>query len=121
MARPIEARMKYGWCRVNRLVLDTPGTRIFRAPKPTANGALRTSLPILASNLLPRNERTTTFQSTTSAGGGKWFCDICSRMNISLRHSVEGNVSRKGLMSINHDPYAPVAIPRLAKSYNPRD
>jgi hypothetical protein len=29
MARPLEARMKYGWCRVNRPVLDTPGTRIF--------------------------------------------------------------------------------------------
>ncbi len=29
MARSLEARMKYGWCRVNRPVLDTPGTRIF--------------------------------------------------------------------------------------------
>lgn len=29
MARPLEARMKYGWCRVNRPVLDTPGTRVF--------------------------------------------------------------------------------------------
>jgi hypothetical protein len=29
MARPLAARMKYGWCRVNRPVLDTPGTRIF--------------------------------------------------------------------------------------------
>jgi hypothetical protein len=29
MARPLETRMKYGWCRVNRPVLDTPGTRIF--------------------------------------------------------------------------------------------
>ncbi len=29
MARPIETRMKYGWCRVNRPVLDIPGTRIF--------------------------------------------------------------------------------------------
>jgi len=29
MARPLEARMKYGWCRVNRPVLDKPGTRVF--------------------------------------------------------------------------------------------
>jgi len=29
MARPLEARMKYGWCRVIRPVLDTPGNRIF--------------------------------------------------------------------------------------------
>lgn len=29
MARPIATRMKYGFCRVNRPVLDTPGTRIF--------------------------------------------------------------------------------------------
>ena len=33
MARPIEVRMKYGWCRVNRPVLDTPGTRIFSSTK----------------------------------------------------------------------------------------
>ena len=29
MARPLESRMKHGWCRVHRPVLDTPGTRIF--------------------------------------------------------------------------------------------
>ena len=29
MARPIATRMKYGFCRVHRPVLDTPGTRIF--------------------------------------------------------------------------------------------
>lgn len=29
MARPLEARMKYGFCRVTRPVLDTPGVRIF--------------------------------------------------------------------------------------------
>lgn len=29
MARPVQARMKYGWCRVNRPVLDMPGVRIF--------------------------------------------------------------------------------------------
>lgn len=29
MARPLEARMKYGFCRVNRPVLDQPGVRIF--------------------------------------------------------------------------------------------
>jgi len=29
MARPLEARMKYGWCRVHRPVLDTPGNRVF--------------------------------------------------------------------------------------------
>jgi hypothetical protein len=33
MARPLEARMKYGWCRVDRPVLDTPGTRIFSSTK----------------------------------------------------------------------------------------
>jgi hypothetical protein len=33
MARPLEARMKYGWCRVNRPVLDTPGTRIFSSTR----------------------------------------------------------------------------------------
>jgi hypothetical protein len=25
--------MKYGWCRVDRPVLDTPGTRIFSSTK----------------------------------------------------------------------------------------
>ena len=29
MARPLEARMKYGFCRVLRPVLDEPGVRIF--------------------------------------------------------------------------------------------
>lgn len=29
MLRPLEARMKYGFCRVNRPVLDEPGVRIF--------------------------------------------------------------------------------------------
>lgn len=29
MAYPLESRMKYGWCWVNRPVLDTPGTRAF--------------------------------------------------------------------------------------------
>ncbi|MCB1234551.1 MAG: hypothetical protein KDM91_05725 [Verrucomicrobiae bacterium] len=29
MARPIATRMKYGWCRVKRPVLDTPSTRVF--------------------------------------------------------------------------------------------
>ena len=29
MARPVGARMKYGFCRVQRPVLDTPGVRIF--------------------------------------------------------------------------------------------
>jgi len=29
MARPLESRMKYGFCRVNRPVLDEPGVRIF--------------------------------------------------------------------------------------------
>lgn len=29
MDRPLQSRMKYGWCRVNRPVLDTPGVRIF--------------------------------------------------------------------------------------------
>jgi hypothetical protein len=33
MARPLETRMKYGWCRVNRPVLDTPGNRIFSSTK----------------------------------------------------------------------------------------
>lgn len=31
MARPIESRMKYGFCRVNRQGLDRPGTRVFRS------------------------------------------------------------------------------------------
>ena len=29
IARPLEARMKYGFCRVHRPVLDTPGVRVF--------------------------------------------------------------------------------------------
>ncbi len=29
MARPLESRMKYGFCRVFRPVLDTPGVRTF--------------------------------------------------------------------------------------------
>ncbi len=29
MARPIATRMKYGFCRVSRPVLDIPSTRIF--------------------------------------------------------------------------------------------
>ena len=33
MARPLESRMKYGWCRVHRPVLDTPGTRIFSSTR----------------------------------------------------------------------------------------
>ena len=33
MARPLEARMKYGFCRVHRPVLDTPGVRIFSSTK----------------------------------------------------------------------------------------
>jgi hypothetical protein len=33
MARPLGARMKYGFCRVPRPVLDTPGVRIFDSTK----------------------------------------------------------------------------------------
>ncbi len=33
MARPLEARMQYGFCRVHRPVLDTPGVRIFSSTK----------------------------------------------------------------------------------------
>ena len=33
MARPLESRMKYGFCRVHRPVLDTPGIRIFSSTK----------------------------------------------------------------------------------------
>ena len=33
IARPLEARMKYGFCRVHRPVLDTPGVRIFSSTK----------------------------------------------------------------------------------------
>ncbi len=33
MARSVETRMKYGFCRVNRPVLDTPGTRIFSSTR----------------------------------------------------------------------------------------
>ena len=29
MERPVESRMKYGFCRVNRPILDEPGVRIF--------------------------------------------------------------------------------------------
>jgi len=29
MARSLEARMKYGFCRVTRPVLDEPGVRVF--------------------------------------------------------------------------------------------
>ncbi len=31
MARPLELRMKYGFCRVNRPVLDQPGVRSFES------------------------------------------------------------------------------------------
>ncbi len=31
MARPVELRMKYGFCRVYRPVLDTPGVRSFES------------------------------------------------------------------------------------------
>ncbi|CAN5304775.1 hypothetical protein BH23VER1_BH23VER1_15030 [soil metagenome] len=31
MARPVETRMKYGFCRVHRPVLDTPGVRVFES------------------------------------------------------------------------------------------
>lgn len=33
MARPLIARMKYGFCRVHRPVLDTPGVRSFASTK----------------------------------------------------------------------------------------
>lgn len=33
MARPLEARMKYGFCRVHRPVLDAPGARSFSSTK----------------------------------------------------------------------------------------
>ena len=33
MARPMAARMKYGFCRVHRPVLDTPGVRSFESTK----------------------------------------------------------------------------------------
>lgn len=33
MARPLEARMKYGFCRVHRPVLDTPGVRTFSSTR----------------------------------------------------------------------------------------
>jgi hypothetical protein len=33
MARPLEARMRYGFCRVNRPVLDEPGVRIFSSTR----------------------------------------------------------------------------------------
>jgi hypothetical protein len=33
MARPIEARMEYGFCRVHRPVLDTPGVRVFSSTR----------------------------------------------------------------------------------------
>jgi hypothetical protein len=33
MARPLEARMMYGFCRVHRPVLDTPGVRVFSTTK----------------------------------------------------------------------------------------
>ena len=33
MARPLSARMKYGFCRVHRPVLDTPGVRTFASTK----------------------------------------------------------------------------------------
>jgi len=31
MARPLESRMKYGFCRVHRPVLDEPGVRSFES------------------------------------------------------------------------------------------
>jgi hypothetical protein len=33
MDRPLEARMKYGFCRVHRPVLDTPGVRVFSSTR----------------------------------------------------------------------------------------
>jgi len=33
MARPLAARMKYGFCRVHRPVLDTPGVRTFESTR----------------------------------------------------------------------------------------
>ena len=33
MARPLATRMKYGFCRVHRPVLDTPGVRSFDSTK----------------------------------------------------------------------------------------
>lgn len=33
MERPLSARMKYGFCRINRPVLDTPGIRIFNSTR----------------------------------------------------------------------------------------
>lgn len=33
MARPLEARMKYGWYRLKRPVLDEPVTRVFDSTK----------------------------------------------------------------------------------------
>ena len=33
MARPLTTRMKYGFCRVHRPVLDTPGVRSFESTK----------------------------------------------------------------------------------------
>lgn len=33
LARPLASRMKYGFCRVHRPVLDTPGVRTFSSMK----------------------------------------------------------------------------------------
>jgi hypothetical protein len=33
LARPLEARMKYGFHRVHRPVLDTPGVRVFESTR----------------------------------------------------------------------------------------
>ena len=33
MARPLATRMKYGFCRVHRPVLDTPGVRSFESTR----------------------------------------------------------------------------------------
>ena len=33
IARPLATRMKYGFCRVHRPVLDTPGVRTFESTK----------------------------------------------------------------------------------------
>lgn len=33
MARPLEARMKFGWCRVYRPILDVPGVRVFSSTR----------------------------------------------------------------------------------------
>ena len=47
MARPMESRMKYGFYRVNRPVLDEPGVRVFASTRAYRDWCAETLPPYL--------------------------------------------------------------------------